>query len=148
MLTSDRVTMRRFFVTAWRKARSGEPLEPMERQIADTIRAHPEYHSLMEDADAALSQEFQTESGESKPFLHQSMNIAIQEQVATDRPPGIRGVYRRVLDTAGDAHEAEHRIMECLAQSLWEAQRGGTAPNEHVYLTCVKRLIPSHAGRG
>ena len=140
MFTSDRDTMRRFFVIAWRKARTGEPLEPMERQIADVIRVHPEYHALMEDTDAALSREFLPESGDSNPFLHLSLHIAILEQVTTDRPPGMRELYRRILAIAGDAHEAEHRIMECLAHSLWEAQRAGSAPNEKDYLSCVERL--------
>jgi hypothetical protein len=147
MLTSDRDRLRRFFITAWQKAHSDEPLEPLEHQIVDVVRAHPEYHALMEDVDDAVSREFSPEAGESNPFLHLSLHIAILEQVKTDRPAGIRRHYERLAASAGDAHQAEHWIMECLAQSLWEAQRAGNAPNESDYLACIERLTAGAHGR-
>jgi hypothetical protein len=140
MFSQDRDNMRRYFVDAWRKARSGEPLEPLERQIAETIRAHPEYHTLLEAPDAALAREYFPEGGETNPFLHLSLHIAILEQVGTDRPAGVRALYQRLVRSAKDAHEAEHRIMECLAQGLWEAQRSGLPPNERTYVECLERL--------
>jgi len=133
--------MRRFLLNAWRKAGEGAPLEPLEEQIVGVIRAHPEYRALLEDSDAALSRDFPPESGETNPFLHLSLHLAILEQVATDRPPGIRTAYRHLVAAEGDAHQAEHRIMECLAQALWEAQRAGRPPDETAYLGCLERLV-------
>jgi hypothetical protein len=39
--------------------------------------------------------------------------------------------------------------MECLAHSLWEAQRAGRAPDEPGYLACLQRLagLPDTADR-
>ena len=142
MFSQDRSSMRRYFVDSWRRAGEGTPLEPLEAQIAQVIREHPEYHTMLENPDAALSREFFPEDGESNPFLHLSLHIAIQEQVGTDRPPGIRALYQR-LAAASDAHEAEHQIMECLARSLWEAQREGCPPDEMAYLECVKHSLPA-----
>ncbi len=68
------------------------------------------------------------------------MHLAIREQLATDRPPGLRAGYRGVVERAGDAHAAEHRIMDCLGEALWRAQRAGRPPDEAAYLDCVRRL--------
>lgn len=139
MFTQDRDAMRRYFLEAWRKAREGMPLEPLEAQIAAIVRAHPEYHALLDDADAALTRDFVPEGGQVNPFLHLSLHLAILEQVATDRPAGIRASYQRLAADTGNPHEAEHRIMDCLAESLWEAQRSGSEPDERAYLGCLQR---------
>ncbi len=140
MLSRDRDTMRRVWTDAWRKAQTGSPLEPLEQQLATIIQAHPEYHALLEGDERALTRDFLPEGGETNPFLHLGLHLAILEQVATDRPPGLRALYQRIAQGSGDVHRAEHRIMECLAQSLWEAQRDGRTPDEPGYLGCLRRL--------
>ena len=142
MYSQDRDSIRRHFLEALRKAAAGEPLEPLEIQIAQVIRAHPGYHPLLESPEAALSRDYFPEDGETNPFLHLGLHLAVLEQVATDRPPGIRAHYQRLADSAPDVHVAEHRIMECLAQSLWEAQRSGQLPDEGEFLACVERMSP------
>lgn len=141
MFTQDRGRMRRYFIDAWHKARTGAALEPLERQIVEVIREHPEHHALLEDHESAVEREFLPDAGEGNPFLHLALHIAILEQVGTDRPAGIRTVYQRLAGAMGDAHEAEHRIMECLAQGVWEAQRTGQPPDEGAYLECLDRLV-------
>jgi hypothetical protein len=131
--------MRRVFVDAWRKAGAGEPLQPVERLVAEVVTEHPEYQRFLTD-DAGIHRDFAPELGETNPFLHMSLHIGIREQLAVDRPPGVAALYRRIRLRAGGAHEAEHRIMECLAQSLWEAQRAGAMPDEARYLDCLRRL--------
>lgn len=148
MSIDDRDTMRRYFLESWRKACSSEPLEPLEQRIAEVVREHPEYHALLEDADTALGREFLPEDGETNPFLHLSLHIAILEQVGTDRPPGIRALYQRLVGRSGDAHTTEHRIIDCLAHHLWEAQRTARTPDERAYLECVERLAGNAIERG
>jgi hypothetical protein len=60
--------------------------------------------------------------------------------VATDRPAGIAAVHARLAARAGGAHEAEHRMLETLAEALWEAQRSGRPPDENVYLERLRSL--------
>jgi hypothetical protein len=38
-------------------------------------------------------------------------------------------------------HEAHHRIMECLGEVMWQAQRNGTPPDMHAYVEAIKQLI-------
>lgn len=143
MFGNNRDDMRRFFLDAWRKAQAGEMLQPLEKLIADVVAAHPEYHALLADADSAIASDFSPEGGQTNPFLHMGMHITLAEQLATDRPAGIRDLYQRMTHAAGDAHEAEHRMMECLGQVLWEAQRAGRHPDERDYLACLQRLVES-----
>ena len=140
MFSPDRDSLRRYLAAAWRKAHAGLPLEPLERQIAALVREHPEYHALLADADLVTAHDYSPELGESNPFLHLGLHLALLEQVATDRPPGIRDHYQRLVRRTGDAHSADHLAMECLARTLWEAQRAGREPNEAAYLQCLARL--------
>lgn len=132
--------MRRLYCEAWRKHSAGLPLEPLEQQLAAVIEHHPEYHALLQDSDAACAKEYLPETGETNPFLHMSMHMAIQEQLAVDRPAGIRHLYSALLTSYPDAHQLEHQIIECLADMIWRAQRDNTPPDETAYLNCVQAL--------
>lgn len=113
----------------------------MEKVVVDIIAEHPEYYRLLENDDA-IETDFPVDAGTVNPFLHLSMHVAIHEQVATDRPAGIRGLYVQLKKDHGDTHALEHALMECLGQSLWEAQRSSdAAPDERGYLECVRQLI-------
>ena len=116
------------------------PLEPLEHQIASLVREHPEYQALLADPEAAIEHEFTPEGGKTNPFLHLGLHLALLEQVTTDRPRGIRDQYRRLVQRTGDVHAAEHLAMECLARTLWDAQRGQCQPDEAAYLECLERL--------
>ena len=140
MFGQDRAQIRHFFLDAWARRRRGEALDSLAAQVVEAIEEHPEYHALMDAGEDTLLDEYTPEQGLSNPFLHLGMHLAIREQTATDRPPGIRAVYQTLCARMGGAHEAEHAIMECLGQSLWEAQRDGAAPDEETYLDCVRRL--------
>ena len=141
MFGSDRNQMRQVFIESWRKQRDGVSMEPLEQLVASVVLNHPEYQSLLVDREKALSKEFLPEAGESNPFLHMAMHITLQEQLATDRPRGLTALYQRLTQRIGDVHEAEHQLMECLAQMLWEAQSNQRLPDEQAYLECIKQLV-------
>ena len=136
---SGRDDLRRAYVDAWSKSRAGQPLEPLERLLVEIVGEHPEYHSVLESPDA-LTREFPPEAGRSNPFLHMGLHVAIREQIATDRPPGMRKLHGKLLARFADAHRLEHALMECLAETLWDAQRAGGVPDESRYLSRIRRL--------
>ncbi len=136
----SRDELRRVYVDAWRKHRERLPMEPLEAQVADVIALHPEYQAALENPDAAVDRDYSPEGGQSNPFLHMGLHLAVRDQVATDRPAGIRQAFEAVAARMGSAHDAEHRIIECLAEALWEAQRAGRPPDEQAYLERVKGL--------
>jgi hypothetical protein len=139
MFGQNREELRRFFQTSWEKQRNGQPLQPLEHLVAQIIEQHPEYHRHLDDPDQ-LDRDFGPEQGETNPWLHMGMHITLAEQVSSDRPSGMRASYQQVVARFGDHHAAEHAMMECLGVALWEAQRGGTAPDEKRYLECLKKL--------
>lgn len=135
----SRDQLRQMYFNAWRKHREKLPLEPVEAQVADIIELHPEYHRLFEDS-SALQRDWTPEQGQTNPFLHMGLHLAIREQVGTDRPAGIRQAFTTLQQRLGSAHEAEHQMIECLAEALWDAQRGGRAPDEQAYLERLRIL--------
>jgi hypothetical protein len=137
----SRDELRRVYVEAWRKRRAGLPVEPLEAQVADVIALHPEYHAALERDGDALQRDYTPERGHSNPFLHMGLHLAVREQVATDRPAGIRQAFAGLARRMGSAHDAEHRVIECLAEAMWEAQRSGQPPDEQAYLAAVLRLV-------
>lgn len=131
---SDRGELRRTWCQAWRRHREGLPLEPLEAQLAEIVAGHPEYQAELEQPDEALERDWTSEGGRSNPFLHMGLHLAVRESVATDRPAGLRGIWRRLLERTGSPHDAEHVLIDCLAETLWEAQRTGLPPDERAYL--------------
>jgi hypothetical protein len=135
----DRAALRRMYVEAWRKHRAALPVEPVEDQIIRVVELHPEYAGLLEAGDIALERDYTPEGGETNPFLHMGLHLAVREQVTTNRPPGIADVHRSLVARLGDVHLAEHAMIECLGEALWQAQRSGRAPDEAAYLEALRR---------
>jgi len=141
-----REQLRQSYADAWRKRLARSPLTPLQSMIADVIELHPEYHAIVEDLKAAMSFEADTAGVAENPFLHMGLHLAVREQISIDRPPGIRELLHLLQGRLGDAHDAEHALMQALAEALWEAQRDGRAPDEKHYLELARRRAAS-AGR-
>lgn len=133
--------LRRMYFEAWRKRREQLPASPLEVQVADVIELHPEYQALFNDPAQSLDKDWLPEGGATNPFLHMGLHLAIRDQVATDRPLGIREAHRLLAARSGSQHDAEHQMIECLAEALWNAQRSGLPPDERAYLQSVQRIL-------
>ena len=139
MISNDRNQLRKTFFDCWQSQQKGLPLDAMQQVICNIIEKHPEYHALLDNLDA-LERDYTPEQGETNPFLHMSMHIALHEQISTDRPASIRVLYQALCIQHGSAHEAEHAMMECLGEALWQAQRNNTMPDEQANLACLGKL--------
>ena len=133
--------LRRSYSNAWRKRLDQAPLTALEALISDVIMLHPEYQALVTDADAARAFEPDALQGAENPFLHMGLHLAVREQIAVDRPPGVRELHRLLQTQGREPHAAEHEMMQALAETLWEAQRGGRPPDEQVYMARVRRVL-------
>lgn len=139
MFVDSRDGARRYFLEVWQKLVARTPLSPLEAIIAQVIERHPEYHALLADGDRVLTRDFGGDEPAHNPFLHLGLHVALAEQLGADRPPGVRAAHAR-LCAGGDAHAAEHRMIECLAEVLWQAQKHGSLPDEQAYLAALERL--------
>jgi len=133
----DRIELRKMYADAWQKHCSEQPMSPLEAQIARVIDDHPEYHDAIT---GDLDRDFAVEGGETNPFLHMGLHLGIREQVSTDHPGGVAAIHSRLASKTGDAHDAEHRMIDCLAETLWEAQSQNQAPDEAAYIERLRRL--------
>ena len=134
----SRSDTRQTFFDVWKKMEDGLPMTALETIIADVIRMHPEYHGLLEQGIDALDKDWLPEGGETNPFLHMGMHIAIHEQLSIDRPPGIKAAYEALLRKTKDQMKTEHLMLECLGETLWRAQRENRIPDEQFYLRLLK----------
>ncbi|TRZ91098.1 MAG: DUF1841 family protein [Rhodocyclaceae bacterium] len=138
MFNPSRDQARQFLIGAWARRRNRLPGTAMDTLAADLVELHPEYHALLETEDA-LSREWTPEQGETNPFLHLSLHLAIEEQLSIDQPPGIRAAFNTLQSRRGDRHDALHAVLECLGEMIWRSQKTGQPPDGDTYLDCVRR---------
>ena len=141
MFNPSRDQVRQFFFDVWAKYRAGQPLAGAEQPALDAVLAHPEYHTMLDQPERYQDRDYLPEAGETNPFLHLSMHLAIAEQLSVDQPPGIRERYQRLLQQHDDAMAAQHAIMDCLGEMIWQVQRHQTAFDSAAYLRCLDRQL-------
>ena len=140
MITDQREALRKFYCDAWAKhLKQQEKLNALEQQIVAVIKEHPEYHALLENEEASVKAEYTPEMGETNPFLHLGMHLGLREQISTNRPPGIAELYQQLVAKQG-VHDAEHRMMDCLIEMIWQAQQNNIAPDDITYMDCLGKL--------
>jgi hypothetical protein len=135
---------RQLFFISWQKHRNNQPLSPLEKQIVDVIIDHPEYHDLLQTVVKTQTQSYFPELGQTNPFLHMGLHLAIRDQIATDRPAGITTIFSQLLHQYKDRLIVEHVLMEPLAECLWQAQRTGNLPDEVSYIKACTLLSSVH----
>jgi hypothetical protein len=136
----DRAAMRAAWRTAWQRHLERLPLAPLQVQMADVMAAHPEYHAQLGERQGPEAEVADASEASGRAFLHLALHLALREQLATDRPHGIAQLHRQLTALGRAGHEAEHRMMSVLEQTLWEAQRAGKMPDEARYLEALRRL--------
>lgn len=134
--TRDQV--RQFFFDAWAKYRAQQTLSDIEKIALEVMQMHPEYHHVLDAPERFLEQAYFPEMGETNPFLHMSLHLSILEQIGIDQPPGIKSAYQALQSKLADSHLAQHELMECLAETIWQAQRSQTTPDTQVYLALIQ----------
>ena len=138
MFNPTRDQARDFLFDLWAKHRAQAPLTPLESMALDVVLQHPEYHGVLGDPEHYRDREWRPEGGETNPFLHLSMHLAIEEQLSIDQPPGIRDAVGALARRHGSAHDARHDVMDCLAEVVWQAQRNARPFDNAAYLDCLR----------
>jgi len=136
MFEPSREQVRELFFGAWRKYRSGELLVGMDALALDIMLQHPEYASVLDHPDKYREKDY---TDEGNPFLHMSLHLALEEQLSINQPPGIASTFQGLVKKHRDRHAALHQAIECLAETLWRAQRDSVPPDAEAYLQCLER---------
>lgn len=143
MFKPSREQARQLFFDTWRKYRQQEVLSGIEAIALEVILQHQEYQALLDNVDQYLDKDFLPEMGDTNPFLHMSMHVAIKEQLSINQPIGICERFARLQEKTGSHHDAAHQVMECLAEMIWQAQRCQSAPDATIYFDCLDKRLNS-----
>ena len=139
MFNPTRDQARQFLFETWRKRRASELLTPLEDLTAQLIAKHPEYHELLSAPAANQGKDYAPDGNAVNPFLHLMMHLTIEEQISIGQPLGIREQFERLTHKYESEHEAQHAMMDCLGEMIWQAQRNKTAPDAAIYLACLEK---------
>ena len=124
----------------WEKMQRDAPLSALEVRIARVIAMHPEYHHLFDDKERFLDRDFAVEDG-LNPYLHMSLHLALEEQIATRQPPEAADALFALMQRGLDRHAALHVLLEILGEVVYFAQRAGREPDVALYRVRLKELL-------
>lgn len=136
--TRDQV--RQFFFALWQQHQQQAALTPLQQMALGVVLMHPEYHALLQRPEQSAEQEYFPERGELNPFLHMSLHLSLLEQISIDQPNGIRAIYQQLLARHQDEMQVQHAMMECLAETIWQAQRHQQGLDSAAYLQRLQVL--------
>ncbi|MCB5191672.1 DUF1841 family protein [Methylobacillus arboreus] len=141
LFNPSRDQVRLFFFDSWAKFNAQQPLTDLEKLAVEVMQMHPEYHHVLNAPETYLDQSYFPEMGETNPFLHMSLHLSVLEQVAIDQPPGINAAYHSLWRKYDDAYTAQHDLMECLAETIWQAQRQGQPLDVQAYIDSIEAKV-------
>lgn len=139
LFNPSRDEVRAFFFEAWAKFKVQQSLTDLEKIALGVMHMHPEYHAILDAPERFKQQEYFPEFGETNPFLHMSLHLSILEQISINQPIGITDIYAQLKLKHQNEHNAQHDILDCLAETIWQAQRNQTGMDGAHYLTLLQQ---------
>lgn len=139
LFNPTRDEVRDFFFAAWAKFKTQQTLTDLEKIGVGVIHLHPEYHAILDKPAQFKHQAYYPEMGETNPFLHMSLHLSIAEQISINQPTGIASIYQALTLKHQDAHQALHDILDCLAETIWLAQRNNAGLDAAHYLQLLQQ---------
>ena len=139
LFNPSRDEVRTFFFEAWAKFKLAQTLTDLEKIALGVMHMHPEYHFILDHPEQFKHQDYFPEFGETNPFLHMSLHVSILEQISINQPIGIKDIYTQLKHKHQNECDAQHAILECLAETIWQAQRNHTGLDSAHYLTLLQQ---------
>jgi Domain of unknown function (DUF1841) len=141
LFNPSRDQVRQFFFDTWAKFNQQQSLTELEAIALEVIQMHPEYHAVLSAPERYAQQAYFPEMGETNPFLHMSLHLSILEQISINQPTGIQAIYQQLKQQQDDVHQAQHQVMDCLAETIWQAQRNQQPLNAEAYLALLQQQV-------
>ena len=137
---------RQFLFDAWGKFKQQLLLTDLEKIAVEVIQMHPEYQVVLDSPERYMSQQYFPEMGETNPFLHLSLHLSVIEQLNINQPIGIVEVYDKLQHQyhqhkTESSHLAQHDLLECLAETIWQSQRNNEPLDSSNYLGLLNQKI-------
>lgn len=141
MFNLNHTDVRNFFFSVYEKSESKEELTDLEKIAYSVILEHPEYYDVLKNKVKYLDYQWSVESGQTNPFLHLSMHLTIIEQLSINQPVGITDLFVQLCTKFTSKHDAEHQLIDCIGEMLWQSQQTNTAPDALIYLDCINKKL-------
>jgi len=132
---------RQFLFDAWKKFQQQEVLSDLEKIAVEVMQMHPEYHAILVAPERYMNEQYFPEMGATNPFLHLSLHLSVIEQISINQPIGITQIYAQLRQQHNDSHFAQHDILDCLAETIWQAQRNNSGLDAANYLTLLEQKL-------
>lgn len=145
LFNPSRDEVRTFFFDTWAKFKAQQSLTDLEKLALSIMHLHPEYHDLLSAPERYQHQAYFPEMGETNPFLHMSLHLSILEQIGINQPIGITHIYQQLKAKHQNEHDAQHDLLDCLAETIWLAQRNQTALDAEHYLHLMQQKVATIA---
>jgi len=141
LFNPSRDEVRDFFFNAWSKFKQQQALTDLEKIAIEVIHLHPEYHAILDAPEQYKQQAYFPEQGETNPFLHMSLHLSIIEQISINQPIGITAIYEALKNKYQEEHSAQHDVLDCLAETIWQAQQNKTTIDATYYLQLLNKKV-------
>ena len=141
LFNPSRDEVRDFFFGTWNHFKAQKPLTDLEKIALSVILMHPEYQPILDAPAQFKHQEYFPEFGETNPFLHMSLHLSILEQISINQPIGIAAIYEALKIKHQNEIDAQHDILECLAEVIWQAQQNHTDLDAARYLQLMQQKV-------
>ena len=69
------------------------------------------------------------------------MHLSIMEQLSIDQPTGISDLYKQLCNKTNNKHNAEHEVMDCMAEMIWQSQYTQNQLDPTIYLNCISAKL-------
>lgn len=141
LFNPSRDDVRDFFFNTWDKFKQQLILTDLEKIAVGVIEMHPEYQLILDMPEKYKQQDYFPEQGETNPFLHMSLHLSVLEQLSINQPPGIINIYEKLKISYQEEHSAQHDVIDCLTETIWQAQKNKTVIDAAYYLQLLNKKI-------
>lgn len=141
LFNPSRDQVREFFFNTWLKFKQNQVLEGIETIGLQVIQMHPEYHTILDFPLSHMKQQYFPEMGDTNPFLHMSLHLSVLEQITINQPIGMANIYKQLLSVHLDTHDAQHELLDCLAETIWQSQRNHQPLDAEYYMQLMQKKV-------
>ena len=129
------MTHRKVFYDAWVRHMEGERLSDFDQRLVQVMQCYPEFTQHI--TPGGTQPVVQSQSTQN-PYMVMGAHLEVVEQVAQDRPEGIRLLYQSLALKAGDI-QAQIMMRDILLTVLAQSYQSGDVPDYSEYLQMLKK---------
>ena len=122
----------------WQSSEKDTLTQDEDKRLAKILREHKEFHNYWESSH--IRQATKTPEGVN-PFLHVSLHLIIENQIARNNPSRVHRFYLREINKGVLRHQVIHRIAAIFSEILFDSLKYRKPFNREKYLQLLEEEI-------